>query len=60
MGSIIVIAASNGGFDPLVQIIKALPATCRTSVFIVRHIGANRGYLPDILAARGNLPAAFA
>ncbi|MHB2206642.1 chemotaxis protein CheB [Methylobacterium sp. CM6257] len=60
MGAIIVIAASNGGFDPLVQIIKALPATCRASVFIVRHIGANRGYLPDILAARGNLPAAFA
>jgi two-component system chemotaxis response regulator CheB len=60
MSAIVVIAASSGGFDPLVQIIKALPATCRASVFIVSHIGANRGYLPDLLAARGNLSAAFA
>src|SRR6478672_5717553 len=60
MSPVIVIAASAGGLDPLVQIIKVLPSTCRASVFIVNHIGANRSYLPDILAARGSLPAAFA
>ena len=60
MSAIVVIAASAGGFDPLLQIITALPSGCRASVFIVRHIGPNRGYLPDILTTRGSLPAAFA
>ncbi|MHC2109405.1 chemotaxis protein CheB [Methylobacterium sp. CM6246] len=60
MGAIVVIAASAGGLDPIVRIITALPPSCQASVFIVSHIGANRSYLPDILASRGHLPAAFA
>jgi two-component system chemotaxis response regulator CheB len=60
MSPIIVIATSAGGLGPLAQIVEALPSTCRASVFIVQHIGANRSVLPDILARRGNLPAAFA
>ncbi|TXM98875.1 chemotaxis protein CheB [Methylobacterium sp. WL64] len=60
MGAIVVIAASAGGLDPIVRITTALPPGCRASVFIVSHIGANRSYLPDILASRGHLPAAFA
>ncbi|MHC2109175.1 chemotaxis protein CheB [Methylobacterium sp. CM6246] len=60
MGVIIVIAASAGGLGLLMQIIAALPPTCRASVFVVQHIGANESILPDILARRGHLPAAFA
>ncbi|TXN50773.1 chemotaxis protein CheB [Methylobacterium sp. WL2] len=60
MGVIIVIATSAGGLGPLVQIVAALPSTCRASVFVVQHIGMNSSILPDILAQKGNLPAAFA
>ena len=60
MGVIIVIATSAGGLGPLMQIITALPPTCRASVFVVQHIGANESILPDILARRGRLPVAFA
>ncbi|WP_267427009.1 chemotaxis protein CheB [Methylobacterium sp. GC_Met_2] len=60
MSAIIVIAASAGGLDPLLQIITALPPACRASVFVVQHIGANRSILPDILGWNGSLPAAFA
>ena len=59
MSAIVVIAASAGGLDPLVQIITALPLGSRASVFIVSHIGANRSHLPDILAERGRFPVAF-
>lgn len=60
MGAIIVIAASAGGLDPLLQIVTALPSTCRASVFVVQHIGANQSFLPDILRWRGSLPTDFA
>ncbi|MCJ2111554.1 chemotaxis protein CheB [Methylobacterium sp. E-025] len=60
MRVIIVIAASAGGLGPLVQIVAALPPTCRASVFVVQHIGANHSILPSILAWHGSLPVAFA
>ncbi|MHC2109054.1 chemotaxis protein CheB [Methylobacterium sp. CM6246] len=60
MGVIIVIATSAGGLGPLLQIVTALPPTCRASVFVVQHIGANQSVLPDILAWHGRLPSAFA
>lgn len=60
MSVIIVIATSAGGLDPLVEIVAALPSTCRASVFVVQHIGVNPSILPEILAQKGNLPAAFA
>ncbi|TXN43834.1 chemotaxis protein CheB [Methylobacterium sp. WL7] len=60
MGAIIVIATSAGGLEPLLQIVAALPPTCRASVFVVQHIGANQSMLPDILGWRSRLPAAFA
>ena len=64
MGVIIVIATSAGGLGPLTQIIAALPPTCRASVFVVQHIGANESILPDILArarpSPGSLRAARA
>ncbi|MCJ2043777.1 chemotaxis protein CheB [Methylobacterium sp. J-078] len=59
MGAIIVIALSAGGLAPLRQIVEALPPTCRASVFIVQHVGANPSVLPEILSWRGRLPAAF-
>jgi two-component system chemotaxis response regulator CheB len=60
MSPIIVIATSAGGLGPLVQIVAALPSTCRASVFVVQHIGVNPSILPEILVQKGNLPAAFA
>ncbi|MCJ2067483.1 chemotaxis protein CheB [Methylobacterium sp. J-030] len=59
MSPIIVIATSAGGLGPLLQIVEALPSTCRASVFIVQHIGTHQSSLPDILAHRGSLPAVF-
>ena len=60
MDSIVVIAASAGGLEPLVRIIAALPAPCSASVFIVMHIGRRKSMLPHLLQREGKLPAAFA
>src|SRR4051812_2358418 len=60
MDSIVVIAASAGGLEPLVRIITALPAPCSASVFIVMHIGRRKSLLPYLLQREGKLPAAFA
>ena len=60
MSAIVVIAASEGSLEPLREIIRELPASCKASVFIVRHIGRNISVLPDILNRAGGLRAAFA
>jgi two-component system, chemotaxis family, protein-glutamate methylesterase/glutaminase len=60
MDAIVVIAASAGGFEPLLRIITALPAPCSASVFIVMHIGRRKSMLPSLLQREGKLPAAFA
>lgn len=60
MISIIVIAASAGGLDPLRRIIAALPASCSAAVFIVMHIGPHRSTLPHLLTMTGKHPAVFA
>jgi two-component system chemotaxis response regulator CheB len=59
MGAIVVIAASAGGFRPLLRVIAALPAGCAASVFVTVHIGPYPTALPDLLNRVGMLPAAF-
>jgi two-component system, chemotaxis family, protein-glutamate methylesterase/glutaminase len=58
--SIVVIAASAGGLDPLRRIIAALPAPCSVAVFVVMHIGPYRSVLPRLLSSSGQHPATFA
>jgi two-component system, chemotaxis family, protein-glutamate methylesterase/glutaminase len=58
---IIVIGASAGGFEPLKQIVKELPARLNASILIVWHISPDvRGILPDVLNAFNTLQAANA
>jgi two-component system chemotaxis response regulator CheB len=58
--SIVVIAASAGGLDPLRHIIAALPVPCAAAVFVAVHIGPNRSMLPQLLSSSGQHPATFA
>lgn len=60
MGSIVVIAASTGGLEPLRTIVSRLPVPCAASIFIVWHIGKHPSRLPSILSSASKLPARFA
>jgi two-component system, chemotaxis family, protein-glutamate methylesterase/glutaminase len=60
MGAVVVIAASAGGLEPLRDIVKALRDGCKTSTFIVVHIGSHRSNLPSLLTSSGGPPASFA
>ena len=60
MGAVVVIAASAGGLAPLRAIIKALRDGCKTSTFIVVHIGSHPSNLPSLLTFSGGPPASFA
>src|SRR3954468_9683955 len=58
---IVVIGASAGGIEALSNIVKNLPPTLAASIFVVVHISPDSpGYLPEILANRGPLPASNA
>lgn len=58
---IVVIGASAGGIEALVQLVQALPADLPVAMFIVVHIPANYpSLLPDILQHYGQLPAVHA
>jgi two-component system chemotaxis response regulator CheB len=59
-GAVVVIAASAGGLEPLCTIVKALRDDCKTSTFIVVHIGPQRSNLPSLLTFAGGAPASFA
>jgi two-component system chemotaxis response regulator CheB len=55
---IIVIGGSAGAMEVLLQTAAALPANLEAAVFVVTHIVPHsRGLLPDLLSARGPLPA---
>ncbi|GEM_PF-1106630 len=52
---IIVIGASAGGVEALVQIARGLPADLRAAVFVVLHIPVQApSRLPEILSRSGN------
>jgi two-component system chemotaxis response regulator CheB len=55
---IVVIGASTGGVEPLLDLVGELPATLPASVFVVLHSAADHlSSLPDLLIHRGALPA---
>ena len=57
---IIVVGGSAGGLAALQVLVGRLPRDLSAAVFVVLHIGARDSALPQILAAAGPLPAAFA
>jgi len=54
---VIVIGASSGGVAALLQIAAALPKDLPAVVGVVLHAGNQPSILPDLLSARGPLPA---
>jgi len=58
--SIVVIGASAGGIQALLEVIAELPATFAAPVFVVVHVGTGRSVLPTLLSRGGALPATHA
>jgi len=57
---IVVIGASSGGIQALLELIAELPAAYSAPVFVVVHVGTARSLLPNILARGSQLPASHA
>ena len=57
---VIVIGTSAGGLAALFRIVPGLAQDLPAPILIVMHIGAHRSQLPELLSARGSLPAVFA
>lgn len=58
---LIVIGASAGGIEPLVEVVRGLPADLPAAVLVVVHIPpTQRSQLPAILSRQGTLPACAA
>ena len=57
---VIVIGTSAGGLEALFRIVPGLARDLAAPVLVVLHIGAHRSQLPELLSARGPLPAVFA
>lgn len=53
---VVVIGTSAGGFEPLKQLVSALPEEFPATVLIVKHIGRHESTLPEILQAQSVLP----
>lgn len=59
--NIVVIGASSGGLEALIEIAGGLPADLTAAVFVVVHVPARgTSLLPEILGRAGRLPAAHA
>lgn len=57
---VIVIGASAGGVDALLNLVAALPGDLPAALFIVLHVGSHRSELPWLLDRLGGLPATHA
>jgi len=57
---LVVIGASAGGVQALLDVLSALPATFEPAVLVVVHIGSGRSLLPELLTRRSNLVARHA
>src|SRR5262249_2346422 len=55
---IIVIGASTGGVEALIQIVHGLPADLPAALCVVLHVPPGTSTLPQILSHYGPLPAA--
>jgi two-component system, chemotaxis family, protein-glutamate methylesterase/glutaminase len=53
----IVIGASTGGVAALLELVSGLPKNLSAAVGVVLHVGALPSILPQLLSARGVLPA---
>ena len=53
----IVIGASSGGVSALLELAAGLPRDLPAVVGVVLHVGVQPSILPDLLSARGRLPA---
>lgn len=59
--NLVVIGASAGGIEALINVVGGLPADFAAAVFVIVHIHPEaRSVLPDILQRRGQLPAQHA
>ncbi|HEU0165113.1 MAG TPA: chemotaxis protein CheB [Thermomicrobiales bacterium] len=58
--SVVVIGASAGGIQPLVELVSTFPRDFPAAVLVVVHIGTGRSVLPRILSQAGSLPALHA
>jgi len=56
----VVIGASAGGVQALMELAGGLPAGFPATVLVVQHIGAHPSVLPELLASRGPNPARHA
>jgi two-component system chemotaxis response regulator CheB len=58
---VVVVGASSGGLDPLIQLVGGLPADLPAAVFVVVHVRPDvPSHLPAILNRAGCMPAAHA
>ncbi len=58
--SIVVVGASAGGIQALLEVIAELPDTFAAPVFVVVHVGTGRSVLPTLLSRGGALQATHA
>lgn len=60
-GEVVVVGASAGGIEPLLQLVAKLPAHLPAAVLITVHVATTaRGALPAMLGRAGALPSAYA
>lgn len=53
----IVVGASSGGVSALLDLVAALPSRLDAIVGVVLHVGTQRSILPELLTAKGGMPA---
>lgn len=58
--SVVVIGASAGGIQALLELVAELPADFPAPVLVVVHIGRGRSVLPRLIERAGRLPASHA